>query len=74
MLSRPSLEELMTWIDVETLLLLFSMMLIVSIVSETGVFRYMGYWSFKITKGKVTLSYNGKMLKFVIKNFTLNDF
>ena len=57
----------MTWIDVETLLLLFSMMLIVSIVSETGVFRYMGYWSFKITKGKVCLSYNGRILKFLIK-------
>ena len=74
MLSRPSLEEIMTWIDVETLLLLFSMMLIVSIVSETGVFRYMGYWSFKITMGKVSLSYNGRMPKFLIKNVTYNDF
>ena len=48
----------MTWIDVETLLLLFSMMLIVSIVSETGVFSYMGYWAFKVTKGKVSTDMN----------------
>ena len=52
---RPTLDEILTWIDVETLTLLFSMMLIVSVVSETGVFNYMGYWAFRITKGKVTI-------------------
>ena len=53
---RPTLDEILTWIDVETLTLLFSMMLIVSVVSETGVFNYMGYWAFRITKGKVILN------------------
>ena len=52
----------MTWIDVETLLLLFSMMLIVSIVSETGVFSYMGYWAFKVTKGKVINNMNEELI------------
>ena len=42
----------MTWLDIETLVLLFSMMIIVSILSETGAFNFMGFWAFKITKGK----------------------
>ena len=33
---RPSLEEIVTWVDVETLVLLFGMMVIVSVMSETG--------------------------------------
>ena len=51
--ERPPLEEIITWIDIETLTLLFSMMLIVSILSETGVFNYLGFWAFKVTKGRV---------------------
>ena len=43
----------MTWLDIETLTLLFSMMIIVSILSETGAFNFMGFWAFKITKGKI---------------------
>ncbi len=52
-LSRPTLAEVLTWVDVETLTLLFSMMVIVSVISETGLFNYMGFWAFKVTKGKV---------------------
>ena len=51
--ERPSLEIIITWIDIETLTLLFSMMVIVSILSETGAFNYLGFWAFKVTKGKV---------------------
>jgi hypothetical protein len=51
--ERPSLEEIITWLDIETLTLLFSMMVIVSILSETGAFNYLGFWAFRITKGKV---------------------
>ena len=49
------MEEVLTWVDVETLTLLFSMMVIVSVLSETGIFNYMGYWAFKVTKGKVSI-------------------
>ena len=35
---RPSLEEIVTWVDVETLVLLFGMMVIVSVMSETGTY------------------------------------
>ena len=51
--ERPALEEIITWIDIETLTLLFSMMVIVSIVSETGVFNYVGFLAFKWTRGRV---------------------
>jgi len=39
--SRPSMATIMGWIDVETLLLLFGMMILVAILSETGVFDYL---------------------------------
>ena len=42
--ERPSLEIIITWVDIETLTLLFSMMVIVSILSETGAFNYLGFW------------------------------
>ena len=51
--ERPSLEIIITWVDIETLTLLFSMMVIVSILSETGAFNYLGFWAFKVTKGRV---------------------
>ena len=50
---RPSFGEIMTWIDVETLILLFSMMVIVSIFSETGIFAHLGFLTFKKSEGRV---------------------
>ena len=29
------------------------MMIMVSIMSETGAFNYLGFWAFKVTKGRV---------------------
>ena len=51
--ERPSLANIISWLDIETLTLLFSMMIIVSILSETGAFNYLGMKAFKITHGKV---------------------
>ncbi|KAJ6641782.1 P protein [Pseudolycoriella hygida] len=51
--ERPTLEHVISWIDVETLLLLFGMMVLVAILSQTGVFDYLAVYAFKITKGKV---------------------
>ncbi|CAB3233675.1 unnamed protein product [Arctia plantaginis] len=51
--ERPSLEEVISWLDVETLLLLFSMMLIVAIMSETGLFDFLAVFTFEVTKGKI---------------------
>ncbi|CAD7080227.1 unnamed protein product [Hermetia illucens] len=51
--ERPAMTEIMAWIDVETLLLLFGMMIIVAILSETGVFDYLAVYAYKITSGRV---------------------
>ncbi|XP_012265153.2 P protein [Athalia rosae] len=51
--ERPSMAELISWIDSETLLLLFSMMVLVAIFSETGIFDYLAVFAYKITGGKV---------------------
>lgn len=51
--ERPSLEELVSWLDMETLLLLFSMMLLVAIMAETGIFDFLAVFTFEVTKGKI---------------------
>lgn len=51
--ERPSMPELVSWIDVETLLLLFSMMLLVAILAETGAFDYFAVLAFKMTGGRI---------------------
>lgn len=48
--SRPSMVTIMGWIDVETLLLLFGMMILVAILSETGVFDYLAVYAYKVSK------------------------
>ncbi|KAF2894275.1 hypothetical protein ILUMI_11899 [Ignelater luminosus] len=50
--ARPTMAEIVSWIDVETLLLLFSMMTLVTIFSETGIFDYTAVLAYKLTKGK----------------------
>lgn len=51
--ERPSLEQVATWIDVETLTLLFSMMLLVAVLCETGFFDYLAVWAFRLAKGEI---------------------
>lgn len=46
--ERPSLPELISWLDMETLLLLFSMMLLVAIMAETGLFDYLAVYTFEV--------------------------
>ncbi|XP_055916985.1 P protein isoform X2 [Eupeodes corollae] len=51
--ERPPMAQIMAWIDVETLLLLFGMMILVAILSETGIFDYLAVFAYKITNGRV---------------------
>lgn len=46
--EKPSLEQVVEWIDVETLLLLFGMMILVAVLSETGVFDYLAVFAYKV--------------------------
>ncbi|KAK0181182.1 hypothetical protein PV327_003487 [Microctonus hyperodae] len=50
--ERPTMSELISWIDIDTILLLFSMMMLVAIFAETGIFDYLAVYAFKITGGK----------------------
>jgi P protein len=47
--ARPSLAELVSWLDIETLLLLFSMMILVAILAETGLFDYLAVVAFEVS-------------------------
>ncbi|CAL1545124.1 unnamed protein product [Lymnaea stagnalis] len=51
--ERPSLEVIIGWIDMETLSLLFGMMIIVAILSDTGFFDYSALKAYTLAKGKV---------------------
>lgn len=46
--ERPTMPEILSWIDVETLLLLFGMMTLVAILSETGLFDFLAVFAFKV--------------------------
>jgi len=44
------MSELISWIDMDTLLLLFSMMVLVAIIAETGVFDWLAVCAYKVRK------------------------
>lgn len=47
--ERPTMSVIISWIDTETLLLLFGMMIIVAVLAETGLFDYLAVYAFKVT-------------------------
>ncbi|KAH7970022.1 hypothetical protein HPB52_023911 [Rhipicephalus sanguineus] len=51
--DRPSLSKVMSWLDVETLCLLFGMMVLVAILCETGFFDYAAVVAFRVARGRV---------------------
>ncbi|CAI5772147.1 isoform X1 [Podarcis lilfordi] len=51
--DKPSLVKVVAWIDYETLALLFGMMLLVAIFSETGFFDYCAVKAYRLSRGKV---------------------
>ncbi|XP_066883587.1 P protein isoform X2 [Kogia breviceps] len=51
--DRPSLTHVVEWIDFETLALLFGMMILVAIFSETGFFDYCAVKAYKVSRGRV---------------------
>lgn len=46
--ERPAMTLIMSWIDIETLLLLFGMMILVAILSETGIFDFLAVFAYKV--------------------------
>ncbi|XP_069732151.1 P protein [Phaenicophaeus curvirostris] len=51
--ERPSMIKVVEWIDYETLSLLFGMMVLVAIFSETGFFDYCAVKAYRFSRGKV---------------------
>ncbi|XP_043852496.1 P protein [Dromiciops gliroides] len=51
--DRPSLVRVVEWIDYETLALLFGMMILVAIFSETGFFDYCAVKAYWLSRGRV---------------------
>lgn len=51
--DRPQLTEIVQWMNSETLLLLFSMMILVAILTETGIFNFIAVYAFKKTNGRI---------------------
>ncbi|EDV33301.1 uncharacterized protein Dana_GF21513 [Drosophila ananassae] len=52
MANRPSLEVMMSWINFEALMLLFGLNLVVSIMTEAGVFEYVAMTAYKQSRGQ----------------------
>lgn len=51
--DRPQMSEIVRWMNCETLLLLFSMMILVAILTETGVFNFIAVYAFEKTSGRI---------------------
>ncbi|CAL8309558.1 unnamed protein product [Lota lota] len=51
--DRPSLVTVVEWIDYETLALLFGMMILVAIFSDTGFFDYCAMKAYQLSRGRV---------------------
>ncbi|KAL6060550.1 protein kinase, variant 2 [Balamuthia mandrillaris] len=51
--TRPAFLDVITWIDYDTLGLLFGMMLMVGIFSDTGFFEYCAVKAYKLSRGNI---------------------
>lgn len=47
------MHDVVNWIDSEALLLIFSMMTIVSILMETGIFDYIAVYTFQVSESLI---------------------
>lgn len=57
--DRPTMKLIIDWMDSDTLLLLFSMMILVAVLTETGIFNYIAVYIFKVS--------NNFVIKFPLK-------
>lgn len=71
--DRPTFHEIIEYINVETLLLLFSMMILVAMLTETGIFDYIAVYTYKVTNGKIWPLIHGLCIITVIVSAFLDD-
>ncbi|XP_054745075.1 P protein-like [Anastrepha obliqua] len=48
-----SISTIMSWVDVETLLMLFSMMILIALLSDSGIFDFFAVYAYKLSKGRI---------------------
>lgn len=53
--ERPNMVQIMSFVDVDTLLLLFSMMILVSILVPSGIFDYSALLAYKVSSTKINI-------------------
>ncbi|EDV98958.1 P protein [Drosophila grimshawi] len=53
--ERPSLGKIISWIDMETLMLLFAMMIMIAILAETGSFDYLSAFAYQMSRGNILM-------------------
>ncbi|XP_016933650.2 P protein [Drosophila suzukii] len=53
--SKPSLQHIISMVDFETLMLLLGNMIMMSLMSETGLFNYLAVVAYRISKGHAWL-------------------
>lgn len=46
--DRPSMSDVLTWVDCESLLLILSMMVLVAFLSNTGFFEHIALYAFQV--------------------------
>jgi len=46
-------ESALNYIDFDVIFLVMGMMIVVSILEETGVFQWLAYWSYKASRGRI---------------------
>ncbi|XP_023248327.1 P protein [Copidosoma floridanum] len=51
--QKPTMSQIISWVDFDTIMLLFSMMVLVAIVADSGALDYFAVFAYKITHGKV---------------------
>lgn len=53
MRSWPDIGKIIKWMDTETLLLLFGMMILVGVLAESGIFDYFAVQAYRISRGHI---------------------
>ncbi|XP_017052078.1 P protein isoform X1 [Drosophila ficusphila] len=74
--NRPTLTDIISWVDFETLMLLLGMMIMVAIMSETGIFDWMAVLAYRISMGHpwpliILLATFTSLLSCVLDNVTM---
>ena len=71
--EAPSLATVVSWMDSSTLCLLFGMMIMIQMLSTTGVFEYLAVLMFTLSKGRVwVLSLSMCLLTGIVSAFLDN--